>query len=117
MIFKALGPKLVMIKKMFYDLLFFVTIITIFIILFGVVTQATMFPKQTFDLNLLETMFTRAYWPIMGDMSILLKIFDGCEENFNCPEKSGVHFSYIASVIYMLIANILLINLLIATFR
>lgn len=116
MIFKALGPKLVMIKKMFYDLLFFVTIITIFIILFGVVTQATMFPKQTFDLKLLETMFTRAYWPIMGDMSMLLEIFKN-DQNSDCPEKSGLWFTKIATVIYMLTANILLINLLIATFR
>ena len=34
-----------------------------------------------------------------------------------CPETSGKVFSYIALMIYMIIANVLLINLLIAMFR
>jgi hypothetical protein len=35
----------------------------------------------------------------------------------DCPEQSGIAFSYIALMIYMVIANVLLINLLIAMFR
>ena len=34
-----------------------------------------------------------------------------------CPETSGIAFSYVALMIYMIIANVLLINLLIAMFR
>ena len=53
-----------------------------------------------------------------------MKIFDQDFENDDCssseqgcPENSGVVFSYISLMIYMLIANVLLINLLIAMFR
>lgn len=34
-----------------------------------------------------------------------------------CPEASGIAFSFIALMLYMVIANVLLINLLIAMFR
>ena len=52
-----------------------------------------------------------------------MKIFDDFEkENCNkhqdgCTESTGVEFSYIALMIYMLIANFLVIDLLIAMFR
>ena len=52
-----------------------------------------------------------------------MKIFDDFEkENCSssddeCPESAGIAFSYIALMFYMLIANVLLINLLIAMFR
>ena len=38
-IFRALGPKLVMIQKMFYDLMFFILLISVFVCSFGITTQ------------------------------------------------------------------------------
>lgn len=38
-VFKSLGPKLVMIQKMVKDLIFFMSIIAIFVCAFGVTTQ------------------------------------------------------------------------------
>jgi hypothetical protein len=54
-----------------------------------------------------------------------MKIFDDFDkencaansENHECPQRSGIAFSYIALMIYMIIANVLLLNLLIAMFR
>jgi hypothetical protein len=52
-----------------------------------------------------------------------MKIFDdlkkeNCDENQgSCTQSIGVEFSYIALMIYMLIANILVIDLLIVMFR
>jgi transient receptor potential cation channel subfamily M protein 2 len=119
LVFKAIGPKLVMIEKMMTDLVFFVSIISVFVSSFGIATQATLYPKSPGNLNLVKGIINKAYWPIYGDM----KIFDdldneNCANNpEGCPEPTGVIFSYIALMIYMAIANLLLINLLIAMFR
>ncbi len=50
-----------------------------------------------------------------------MKILDELGECVNktsdaCPDSTGVVFSYIALMFYMVIANVLLINLLIAMF-
>ena len=42
---------------------------------------------------------------------------DQTKNKSSCPEMSGVAFSYVFLMIYMVIANILLVNLLIAMFR
>jgi ABC-type multidrug transport system fused ATPase/permease subunit len=108
-----------MIEKMMTDLVFFVSIISVFVSSFGIATQATLYPKSPGNLNLVKGIINKAYWPIYGDM----KIFDdldneNCANNpEGCPEPTGVIFSYIALMIYMAIANLLLINLLIAMFR
>lgn len=39
------------------------------------------------------------------------------KDESNCPDLAGTYFSYVALMIYMVIANVLLINLLIAMFR
>ena len=131
-----------MIQKMLRDLMFFISIIAIFVCLFGVTTQvkirffigylqnennfcnikikATLYPGNKLDLNLLRNMLNKAYWPIYGEMKILDEL-DDCvpdlAKNITCPLSSGVAFSFIALMLYMLIANVLLVNLLIAMFR
>ncbi|CAF0758789.1 unnamed protein product [Brachionus calyciflorus] len=117
-VFKSLGPKLVMIQKMVYDLLFFLIIIIIFVFSFGITTQATMYPGNTFDINLIKTMINKAYWPIYGDMKILDELNDdeACLATSSCPDSAGKYYSFGALMVYMVVANVLLINLLIAMF-
>jgi hypothetical protein len=57
--------------------------------------------------------------PIFGEMKILDEISDeeNCVKLGNCPQKSGVIFNYIGFMIYMIVVNVLLLNLLIAMFR
>ena len=52
-------------------------------------------------------------------MRILEEIYDeeACSKENACPEPSGVTFSYIGLMLYMIIVNVLLLNLLIAMFR
>jgi len=80
--------------------------------------KATLYPGNKLNLDLLRSIFNKAYWPIYGEMKILDEL-DACtpDEHTKCPETSGVAFSFIALMIYMVIANVLLINLLIAMFR
>ena len=50
------------------DLIFFISIILIFICAFGVITQATMYPGNKLDFNLITNIFDKAYWPIYGEL-------------------------------------------------
>ena len=70
---------------------------------------------------MLRDLIDKAFWPIFGEMKILEEIseFDlkKCEAENNCPTEYGIVFSYIYLMFYMIFANILLLNLLIAMFR
>ena len=99
------------------DLMFFMSFISIFVCLFGVTTQGTLYPGNKLSFSLIKSIFNKAYWPIYGEMQILNEL-DDCDDSLEtCPETSGVAFSFIFLMIYMVIANVLLINLLIAMFR
>jgi transient receptor potential cation channel subfamily M protein 5 len=102
--------------------MFFVTIIAIFICAFGVTTQALLYPHNELNLKLFLSIIHKAYWPIYGEIKILeedikLNSFDCDAKNTHCPEPISVIFTFFSLMIYMVIANVLLINLLIAMFR
>lgn len=98
--------------------MFFVSIIAMFVSSFGVTTQATMYPGNKLSVQLFRNILNKAYWPIYGEMKLLDEM-DDCpnDESTTCPETSGIVFSFIALMIYMIVANVLLLNLLIAMFR
>ncbi len=97
------------------DLFWFMIIIIVFILSFGVITQSTMYPKSGFNVLTLKKIIDNAYWTVYGE----IKIFDVFEKDCveDCPDFTGVLFSYFALMIYILITNVLLLNLLIAMFR
>lgn len=104
------------------DLIFFVTIIAIFVCCFGITTQAILYNQNKIDFELFYNIIHKGYWPIYGEMKILeddIEKFKTCNStnSDNCPRRMGAIFSLIALIVYMVIANILLLNLLIAMFR
>lgn len=101
------------------DLIFFLAILFIFFCLFCVTTQATLYPGNRLDFSLLRSLVDKAYWPIYGEMKILDEINDSemaCSKGEPCAEPSGVIFSYVMLMMYMVGVNVLLLNLLIAMF-
>ena len=106
---------------MVIDIVFFVIIAFIFICLFGVISQASLYPGNDLNLWMFKNIVDAAYWPVFGEIQILEQLdFDSCVRNAeDCqnPEKSGVIFVYIVLLFYVIIANVLLVNLLIAMFR
>ncbi len=99
------------------DLIFFLAILAIFVCLFCVTTQATLYPGNTFNIDLLKKLIDKAYWynhlfiffyllsiiwinflslerPIYGEMKILDEMNDKktCLLTGNCPEPSGIAF-------------------------
>ena len=82
--------------------------------------KALLNKKSDLNLNLFRRMINKAYWPIYGTIKIL-EDFDRinfeCTNESDCPEKFGAIYSYVLLMAYMIIGNVLLINLLIAMFR
>jgi hypothetical protein len=100
--------------------MFFISILAVFVCAFGVTTQATLYPGNSLGYDLFTSLINKAYWPIYGEMKILDDDIEGsaCKDDpSKCPRQSGVVYSYIALMFYMIIANVLLLNLLIAMFR
>ncbi|RNA22704.1 transient receptor potential cation channel trpm isoform X4 [Brachionus plicatilis] len=119
LVFRSLGPKLVMIYKMAKDLIYFMCLTSIFVCAFGITTEASLYPSSKFDLNLIRRILTKGYWPIYGTIKILEdfdKFFSNCTQQSDCPDPHGMVYSYLALIVYMVLANVLLVNLLIAMF-
>ena len=84
------------------------------------IKKATLYPNNTLNGELLRSIIDKAYWPMYGEMNILEEISDvdeTCAADGTCPLESGIWFSYVMLMIYMILANVLLLNLLIAMFR
>ncbi|XP_025081227.1 transient receptor potential cation channel subfamily M member 2-like isoform X2 [Pomacea canaliculata] len=120
---KELGPKLVMIGRMVRDLLWFVVILLVFIGAYSIASQAVLFPNTELSWSLLYQLPRKAYWQIYGEL-FLDDIEEGdsnCVTNTTsldkrCPSDIGRYFVPVLLGIYMLLTNVLLLNLLIAMF-
>lgn len=78
-----------------------------------------MYPNSKLDLDLIRRVVTKAYWPIYGTIKILddFDRFDAnCSAHHDCPDNFSFSYSYLLLMVYMIIANVLLVNLLIAMF-
>ncbi|CAD5126251.1 DgyrCDS14416 [Dimorphilus gyrociliatus] len=108
------GPKLIMVQKMLKNLFQFMVILTIFMLSYGVVSQGLRHPNASLDWNLLKNIIYKPYWQMYGEL--FLDDIEGNNQDCNnsCPEKSWL--ALILFAIYMVIVNILLLNLLIAMF-
>jgi transient receptor potential cation channel subfamily M protein 1 len=95
------------------DLTFFMVVITIFICSFGIAIQATLHPNNEFSLSLIKNIIEKSYWPIYGEIKLLDEINEPNETCFNekrCHDPIGATFSYLALMIYMILANVLLLE-------
>ncbi|CAL1535907.1 unnamed protein product [Lymnaea stagnalis] len=123
-----MGPKVIMIRRMLTDLSFFFFILLVFVLGFGVAYHINMFPNQPLSWSILYTVFLYPYFQIYGELFLdelggKIADGDGCTKNQTiwledpsqrCPEKNAIVYIFLA--VYLVLTNILLINLLIAMF-
>ena len=128
---KNLGPKLVMIRKMIADICYLMAVLAVFMLWYGVVSQALLYPNHNDPYFQLRRLMRRAYMHIYGELFL--------EEVANVPDVSefectlnpaeteadniprcpipdvGIHFPFVPlfTSAYMIIANVLLLNLLV----
>jgi hypothetical protein len=97
-------------------------IFVIIISAYGVMTQSALHPGQPFNFQLLRNVINKGYWSIFGDFRLSNEfILDpACSKRGDCdlyPQHAGTYFTFFSFMVYCVIANVLLINLLIAMFR
>ncbi|XP_035828049.1 transient receptor potential cation channel subfamily M member-like 2 isoform X2 [Aplysia californica] len=123
---KQLGPKVVMITRMVQDLLWFVVILLVFIVSYAIASEAVLYPNSELNWKLLFFLPRKAYWHVYGEL--LLEDIEGessCTNDpalynnyteLRCPSTVGRYFVPILMGCYILLTNVLLLNLLIAMF-
>ncbi|KAH3852437.1 hypothetical protein DPMN_094946, partial [Dreissena polymorpha] len=119
-----LGPKIIMLGKMMIDVLVFVRILLIFVISFGIMYTAILFPNTRPSFLLLKRIFYVPYWQIFGEtfLDVLTGDQESCtkkesvaDDDTRCPEEHIL--APVFGAAYMFLTNIILINLLISMFR
>ncbi|CAF4317460.1 unnamed protein product, partial [Adineta steineri] len=78
---KRLGPKLVMIGEMVNDMKFYMVMLTVFILAFGVPSYSLMYGVQEFSFHTPRAIINLAYWQIFGEIEILGDIEKNYEIN------------------------------------
>ncbi|PAA88976.1 hypothetical protein BOX15_Mlig008865g1, partial [Macrostomum lignano] len=119
-----LGPKLVMINKMVKELLFYLSILLIPLLTYGVAAQALLYPNRQFLAEVFKDIVYYPYWQMYGQLYIEVAEADppsGCSGNSTvddqgnpCPTAGALVLILLA--VYLMVVDILLLNLLIAIF-
>ncbi|CAB1449125.1 unnamed protein product [Pleuronectes platessa] len=122
---KYLGPYVMMIGKMMIDMMYFVIIMLVVLMSFGVARQAILHPNEDPSWMLARNIFFMPYWMIYGEV-FADQIDPPCGQNITTedggvvslpPCKTGAWIVPAIMACYLLVANILLVNLLIAVFN
>uniref|UniRef100_A0A8K9VD65 Transient receptor potential cation channel, subfamily M, member 1b n=1 Tax=Oncorhynchus mykiss TaxID=8022 RepID=A0A8K9VD65_ONCMY len=120
---KYLGPYVMMIGKMMIDMLYFVIIMLVVLMSFGVSRQAILHPDEEPTWRLARNIFYMPYWMIYGEV-FADSIDPPCGENLYDEDGKklppcipGAWLTPAIMACYLLVANILLVNLLIAVFN
>ncbi|XP_076026516.1 transient receptor potential cation channel subfamily M member 1b [Genypterus blacodes] len=127
---KYLGPYVMMIGKMMIDMMYFVVIMLVVLMSFGVARQAILHPDEEPTWRLARNIFYMPYWMIYGEVfadSIdlyAMEINPPCGEHLYDEDGKklppcipGAWLTPALMACYLLVANILLVNLLIAVFN
>ncbi|XP_033724836.1 transient receptor potential cation channel subfamily M member-like 2 isoform X2 [Pecten maximus] len=124
---KELGPKLVMIARMFFDLLYFVIILMVFVVAYAIAAYSILYPNSELSFDLAIAVLRTAYWNLYGELFLDELERKEPECTFNsllysndtlprCPTQVGSFVVPWLMGLYVLFSNILLLNLLIAMF-
>uniref|UniRef100_A0AAY5F5E7 Transient receptor potential cation channel, subfamily M, member 4a n=1 Tax=Electrophorus electricus TaxID=8005 RepID=A0AAY5F5E7_ELEEL len=122
---KQLGPKIIIVGKMVKDVFFFLFFLGVWLMAYGVANQALLYSYDPRPYWVFRRVFYRPYLHIYGQ--IPLDELDGektCTNNVSliqqgaepCPQSEANWLVLILLSIYLLVTNVLLLNLLIAMF-
>ncbi|XP_074037016.1 transient receptor potential cation channel, subfamily M isoform X5 [Leptinotarsa decemlineata] len=113
---KYLGPLVTMMGKMVKNMIYFVVLLLIVLMSFGVSRQAINHPDKEPSWRIVKEVFLEPYFMLYGEV-YADKIDPECGHSLEEPCQTGRWVTPVIMSIYLLVANILLINLLIAVFN
>ena len=127
---KYFGPYVMMIRKMIAHMFYFVVLLLVVLMAFGICRQAILFPNEEADWFLVRHIFYQPYFMLYGEVfagdidpicNATCTEYEQCGTNadgtLKVPCVPGHWITPIMMTVYLLVANILLLNLLIATFN
>jgi len=111
-----LGPKLVMIGRMLEDLLVFMALLMVVLVGYGVTMHAILEPWRTFDQQSPNTIFFKPMFHVLGDtfLTNIQEHTDCYGEDFTQCNDTTNYLIVVLLLLYLIISNIMLVNLLIA---
>ncbi|XP_036903692.1 transient receptor potential cation channel subfamily M member 5 [Sturnira hondurensis] len=124
---KQLGPKIIIVERMMKDVFFFLFFLSVWLVAYGVATQALLHPHDGRLQWLLRRVLYRPYLQIFGQ--IPLDEIDEAHVKANCsadplllegsPSCPNLYANWLVILLlvtFLLVTNVLLMNLLIAMF-
>uniref|UniRef100_A0A6J0T728 Transient receptor potential cation channel subfamily M member 2 isoform X2 n=2 Tax=Pogona vitticeps TaxID=103695 RepID=A0A6J0T728_9SAUR len=129
---KTLGPKIIIVKRMMKDVFFFLFLLAVWVVSFGVAKQAILIHNEKRVDWIFRGVVYHSYLTIFGQIPSYIDgvnfSLDQCSPNGTdpykpkCPEYKGQPIfpewlTIILLCLYLLFTNILLLNLLIAMFN
>ncbi|KAJ1179039.1 hypothetical protein NDU88_004278 [Pleurodeles waltl] len=129
-IHKQLGPKIIIVERMMKDVFFFLFFLSVWLIAYGVTTQALLHPHDYRVEWIFRRVLYRPYLQIFGQIPLdeidaSRMEFGNCTTNPfkilledvpSCPNIYANWLVILLLVIFLLVTNVLLMNLLIAMF-
>ena len=120
----SLGPKLVIFHRMIPEIITFMLLLIIFILGYGTASQALLNPATEFNIAEVPEMFSNIiylpYWQMYGELSLESIVHENktvCYENAFCEDFTVYnHITIPLLAVYLLVGNVMLLNLLIAIF-
>uniref|UniRef100_A0AC35TMW1 LSDAT_euk domain-containing protein n=1 Tax=Rhabditophanes sp. KR3021 TaxID=114890 RepID=A0AC35TMW1_9BILA len=108
------GQYITMVGKMITAMSYHVTLLTISLLAFGLVRQSITFPNEEFSFILIRNIFYKPYFMLYGE--VYAGEIDTCgDDGINCHPGSFIPPALM--VVFLLVANLLLISMLMATFN
>ncbi|KFP82076.1 Transient receptor potential cation channel subfamily M member 5, partial [Apaloderma vittatum] len=129
-IHKQLGPKIIIVERMMKDVFFFLFFLSVWLIAYGVTTQALLHPNDSRVEWIFRRVLYRPYLQIFGQIPLdeidtsrmhprnctfnSLQFLQ--EDSPSCPNSYANWLVILLLVVFLLVTNVLLMNLLIAMF-
>ncbi|KAL4232041.1 hypothetical protein ACF0H5_009619 [Mactra antiquata] len=111
-----LGPKIFMIQKMLDELSMFIMVLFVFLLAYGVASQGLLYHLRSPSWQILKDVVYFPYWQLYGEIFL-----EELDTDMSCMAESAdcKTFHWLVPFLlaaYLLVGNILLLNLLIAIF-
>ncbi len=122
---KFLGPFVTMIGRMLEKMIYYITLMLVVLMSYGVFRQSVLYPHEEFSWFLVRDIFFKPYFMIYGELfagDIDPPCGNGTKPDGSFdpdmpPCETGRWLNPLLMTCYLLVANILLLNLLIAVFN
>uniref|UniRef100_A0A8D0C733 Transient receptor potential cation channel subfamily M member 5 n=1 Tax=Salvator merianae TaxID=96440 RepID=A0A8D0C733_SALMN len=115
-IHKQLGPKIIIVERMMKDVFFFLFFLSVWLIAYGVTTQALLHPNDSRAEWIFRRVLYRPYLQIFGQIPLHEIDCNLMENAVSCPNIYANWLVILLLVVFLLVTNVLLMNLLIAMF-